>query len=387
MGEFEQLFGPAGPPPQPQQVTIDVTGHDAAALDGLCRCLALVASGSGPVSSEGLSAGLLAVQSVVWQIQSGFGLAASGMGWIAGFTDLHEVGQKLLTLTGGGQELHLQMDAAGRFFAGTWQNPAAPGAAALTFAVNTAAGASEFRAYWPVEVAIPLAAPVPGWTDSAPAVSARAGRPAPAAMPAPAAAPAAPAPAAVPAAPVPAAAPAPATAPAAPPGWSLTIRSGASAGQKVPLSGTLRIGRGLQNDLVLPDDAASRNHAMIEASESACTVADLGSTNGTFVNGVRVEQATALKDGDVVVCGQTEMVVTGPPPAFEAQKTVMLKVPVFQPAPPAAPPQAAPPAWPSPQPTPYPAAAPEPAAAACPHCGKPLVGSPKFCAYCGRQLR
>jgi hypothetical protein len=377
MGEFDQLFAQSAPL-QPQHVTVDVTGHDVAALDGFCRCLALMASGSGPVPAEGLSSGLLAVQSVVWQIQSGFGLAASGMGWVAGFSDLPEVGQKLLSLTGAGQQLHLQMDSTGRFFAGTWQHPTGavtPGV--LTFAVNTAAGVSEFRAYWPIEVAILLAAPVPGWTDSAPPVSVPA-------IPAVRAAPAAPpAPAAVHAPPVAPAAPAPipAATPGATPGWSLTIHGGPSAGQRIALSGTLRIGRGPQNDLVLQDDAASRNHATVEVSEISCTATDLGSTNGTFVNGVRVERVTPLKDGDVLLCGQTEMVVAGPPPSFQAQKTVMLKIPVFPP------PQPATPAWPPQQPQQPAAAAPQPAGTCCVHCGKPLVGSPKFCAFCGRQLR
>jgi hypothetical protein len=142
-------------------------------------------------------------------------------------------------------------------------------------------------------------------------------------------------------------------------------------------------------------------------------VTDLGSTNGTFVNGVRVERATTLKDGDLLLCGQTEMAVTGPPQSFQAQKTVILKIPVFAPPQQTPPPAAAPgwpphqapqptvvPGWPpqqAPQPaaapdwpprqTPQPAAAPQPAGACCIYCGKPLVGSPKFCAFCGRQLR
>jgi hypothetical protein len=72
----------------------------------------------------------------------------------------------------------------------------------------------------------------------------------------------------------------------------------------------------------------------------------------------------------VIVCGTTEMVVNGPPPpAFEAQKTSVL--PVMR----------------RPAPQPAPQAAPETTGGFCLHCGKTLMGSPKFCAFCGRQLR
>ena len=348
MDEFEQLFQQAATQQGPLEVTTDVTGQDAAALEAFCRCLAMLASGSRLAPAEALRPGLAAIENVMWQIQSGLGLAASGMGWVASFTDLPQIGQKLLSFSGSGHQLHLQLDAAGRFFAGTWQS----GAGTLTFSIDPGAGGSDFHSYSPVEFAIPLGAAASGWIGGPPLSAA----------PAPAAPPTA---APLPPQPVAAAPPLPARS------WFLTVRTGALAGKKVALPEMFRIGRGSQSDLVLPDDAASRNHATIEVTAAGCILTDLGSTNGATVNGALIAQPTALKDGDVIVCGTTEMVVNGPPPApaFEAQKTAML--PVMR----------------RPAPQPAQQAAPEAAGGFCLHCGKPLMGSPKFCAFCGRQLR
>jgi len=88
MDEFEQLFQQAAAAPQgPLEVTTDVTGQDAAALEAFCQCLAMLASGSRLAPAEALRPGLAAIQSVMWQIQSGLGLAASGVdGWPASRT-------------------------------------------------------------------------------------------------------------------------------------------------------------------------------------------------------------------------------------------------------------------------------------------------------------
>ena len=358
MDEFEQLFQQAPAAPQgPLEITTDVAGQDAAALEAFCQCLAMLASGSRPAPTEALWPGLLAIQNTMWQIQSGLGLAASGMGWVASFTDLPQIGQKLLSLSGSGHQLHLQLDTAGRFFAGTWQG----GAGTLTFTIDPGAAGSEFHSHLPVEFAIPLGAAASGWIGGPPMSAAPlpAEPPPTVTLPHPQ--------------PFEVAPPQPvATAPALPAqSWFLTVRTGALSGKKVALPEMFRIGRGSQSDLVLPDDAASRNHATIEVTAAGCILSDLGSTNGATVNGALIAQPTALKDGDVIVCGTTEMLVNGPPPAlaFDVQKTSVL--PVMR----------------RPAPQPAPQAAPEAAGGFCLHCGKPLIGSPKFCAFCGHQLR
>lgn len=68
------------------------------------------------------------------------------------------------------------------------------------------------------------------------------------------------------------------------------------------------VGRSDDNNLVLPDRWISRNHAMFQAIDSGqFYLIDLGSRNGSFVNGRRVTVPVILKDGDLIVFGQTEL--------------------------------------------------------------------------------
>ena len=70
------------------------------------------------------------------------------------------------------------------------------------------------------------------------------------------------------------------------------------------------LGRGGQNTVPLDgDEFASARHARFEARSDGVWVEDLGSTNGTFVNGARVTTPRRLDGGDVVRVGQTELKV------------------------------------------------------------------------------
>ena len=72
----------------------------------------------------------------------------------------------------------------------------------------------------------------------------------------------------------------------------------------------LTIGRAGDNAVVLDrDDFASAQHARIEAQRDGLWLVDLGSTNGTFVNGDRIDGRRRLRDGDVVKVGDTELMV------------------------------------------------------------------------------
>ena len=73
-------------------------------------------------------------------------------------------------------------------------------------------------------------------------------------------------------------------------------------------SAPLTIGRGGQNDLVLwGDEFASARHVRVEARRDGVWVQDLGSTNGTYVNGSRVAGAQRLTPGDVIRVGETDL--------------------------------------------------------------------------------
>lgn len=68
------------------------------------------------------------------------------------------------------------------------------------------------------------------------------------------------------------------------------------------------IGRTQTNAVVVADATVSRQHARIRLQEDQFMLFDLGSANGTFVNGQKVEQPRPLTDGDVVRFGEVEMV-------------------------------------------------------------------------------
>ncbi len=85
----------------------------------------------------------------------------------------------------------------------------------------------------------------------------------------------------------------------------LIIIQGEEEGREVELRrDELTLGRGPDNELVLPDIACSRRHAMIERQGEDWVVVDLNSGNGTLVNGERVQRAV-LRDGDEIDVGST----------------------------------------------------------------------------------
>ena len=68
----------------------------------------------------------------------------------------------------------------------------------------------------------------------------------------------------------------------------------------------LVLGRGLDTDILMMDDGASRHHARFERHELGFSIIDLGSGNGTYVNGRKI-QSFDLFDGDVIVIGKTKI--------------------------------------------------------------------------------
>jgi class 3 adenylate cyclase len=85
----------------------------------------------------------------------------------------------------------------------------------------------------------------------------------------------------------------------------------------VELEDELELGRDCDG-LLLADDEVSRRHALFTGDADGVSVADLGSTNGTFVDGVRVEGHRRLEPGSVVRLGSTEVRVRDPQPTAGA---------------------------------------------------------------------
>ena len=87
---------------------------------------------------------------------------------------------------------------------------------------------------------------------------------------------------------------------------TLRITKGKQAGLTMNLGDQLKIGRSTDCQLILDDDYVSTRHARIYRAGDGYLVEDLGSTNGTYLNGSRVEGQERLKPGDKITIGDTE---------------------------------------------------------------------------------
>ena len=79
----------------------------------------------------------------------------------------------------------------------------------------------------------------------------------------------------------------------------------------LPSTGVVEIGRALDADLVVQDAAASRRHAKIMTNEGVARLVDLGSYNGTYVNGERIEGSRPIASGDVISIGEVTLILHG----------------------------------------------------------------------------
>ena len=109
----------------------------------------------------------------------------------------------------------------------------------------------------------------------------------------------------------------------APPKAVLRGVSGAYFGKIIPIRGRLTIGRGSECDLILDEAEMSRKHAVIENFGDAIYLRDLGSSNGTFVNGVQVRDAVLHPD-DQIAFDRNRFLLEAPgmPPRSDNEVTV-----------------------------------------------------------------
>lgn len=129
-------------------------------------------------------------------------------------------------------------------------------------------------------------------------------------------------------------------------GWWLTIANGPNAGQSFSLGDRVRLGRAVGNDIRLADSRVSRHHAVLERLGQEYLITDQGSSNGTYVNGMRIRQPILLHSGDTITIGDTQFTVLGeiPSPPIGTGETII-----------------------------------------CPACGARIAGR-KFCTQCGTPL-
>ncbi len=92
----------------------------------------------------------------------------------------------------------------------------------------------------------------------------------------------------------------------------LLITAGDKAGYQLKLDRReITIGRAETSDLVIDDEFASTNHARLVKLNDEWTLQDLGSTNGTFLDGVKVTSPVAFKVGSEVRIGKTAFELRG----------------------------------------------------------------------------
>ncbi len=90
--------------------------------------------------------------------------------------------------------------------------------------------------------------------------------------------------------------------------YSLMVATGPRRGQHWPVRDRVEAGRNPEAEIFLDDVTVSRHHAEFSLDGGRLVVRDLGSTNGTYVNGERCEEAELLV-GDQVIIGRFRLVV------------------------------------------------------------------------------
>jgi putative peptide zinc metalloprotease protein len=96
-------------------------------------------------------------------------------------------------------------------------------------------------------------------------------------------------------------------------------------GMRVPLTGTLSIGRATDNTIQLDDRSVSRHHARVAITKGGAFVEDAGSTHGTFLDGRPVGGRTRLRDGARVHVGNVEFRVERRRDESEAGRTIVVR--------------------------------------------------------------
>lgn len=86
------------------------------------------------------------------------------------------------------------------------------------------------------------------------------------------------------------------------------------SGERIDLTGICTLGRGPENRVVIASELVSRRHAVVRQNpDGAYSVMDVGSSNGTFLNGQRLTRSAVLRDGWIIEIGSQKMTFRTPP--------------------------------------------------------------------------
>jgi hypothetical protein len=154
----------------------------------------------------------------------------------------------------------------------------------------------------------------------------------------------------------------------------LLVKKGPAKGQRLTVfSPSANIGRADYNDIRLADPSVSASHGKLQLREGVWTLTDLGSTNGSAVDGIPVTDETPLSPGTVITIGDIDLL-------FEPRDERVPREPPTSTLPKAAPPSA-------PEPTPPPAPSPAPAVGSLPSVGAVLVPKAVHASRPGKPAR
>jgi predicted component of type VI protein secretion system len=101
----------------------------------------------------------------------------------------------------------------------------------------------------------------------------------------------------------------------------LVVTGGPGTGMRVQLDGELVVGREAEG-LTIDDPELSRRHAVLRTTDGIVEIEDLGSRNGTLVNGRRIDTPTRVGNGDAITVGRTALAVDLPRSAATAASEV-----------------------------------------------------------------
>jgi pSer/pThr/pTyr-binding forkhead associated (FHA) protein len=110
----------------------------------------------------------------------------------------------------------------------------------------------------------------------------------------------------------------------------LVVTEGPAAGQRFELDSEVVLGREGVSATIAEDSELSRRHAAVRPAAGGFEIEDLGSRNGTFVNGQKIEGAMRLSGGDTIKIGQTVLALEG---VARAAATAVSPTPVAAAAP------------------------------------------------------